>query len=87
MDKLIQHLKKEWKVYAMAIWMAGITVYLVCLQNRIEMLQNTCLKIHSIVDATENILISTDSNVAQTKKQIDEMMPKIDNVHARVMRR
>ena len=87
MDKRIVHLRKEWKAYVMAIWMIGVVMFLFHLQGRIAMLQKTCQKIMSSVDSTESILISTDQNVAHIKAQVDEMVPKIDNVHSRVMRR
>ena len=87
LDAHVAHLRKEWKTYAVAIWMIGVVFFLVHLQHRMTMLQQTCSKVDSTTDSIENILVSTDANVAHIKAQVDEMMPTLENVHTRVMRR
>ena len=87
MQKVIAHLKKEWKVYVMAIWMIGVTGFLYHLNGQVQAIKQTSVKLSSDVDSIESILISTDSNVAEVKKQVGEISPKIKNIHKRVMRR
>ena len=87
MQKVIAHLKKEWKVYVVAIWMIGVTGFLYHLNGQIQAIKQTSVKLSSDVDSIESILISTDSNVAEVKKQVGEISPKIKNIHKRVMRR
>ena len=87
MDKVLAHLKKTWKVYLMGIWMIGVSGFLYYLNGQIQMIRQANSKLSSDVDSIESILISTDGNVADVKKQVDEMAGKMENVHQRVMRR
>lgn len=87
MDKVIAHLKKTWKVYIMGLWMIGVSWFLYYLNGQIQMLNQANAKLSSDVDSIESILISTDGNVAEMKKQVDAMTGKMENVHQRVMRR
>ena len=45
------------------------------------------MKMSSDVDSIESILISTDSNVAEVKKQVGEMSSSVAIIHRRIMRR
>ena len=87
MENQIAHLKREWKVYVMAAWMIVVSGFLYHLSGKLEALQRTNLKLSSDVDAVESILISTDSNVAEMKKQLDVTSDKVAVVHKRIMRR
>ena len=87
MDKVLAHLKKTWKVYLMGIWMIGVSGFLYYLNGQIQMILQASSKLSSNVDSIESILISTDGNVADVKKQVDAMAGKMENVHRRVMRR
>lgn len=87
MEKVIAHLKRQWKVYIVAIWMAGVSGFLVHLNGRLASLQQTALKLTSDVDSIESILISTDHNVAEVKNTVAEISPRITTIHKRVMRR
>ncbi|MGA6926426.1 MAG: hypothetical protein WBY88_12135 [Desulfosarcina sp.] len=83
----VAHIKKEWRVYVMAAWMIGITGFLFYLSGRIEAISQTEMKLSSDVDSVESILISTDANVSQIKKQVEEISSKVAVLHKRVMRR
>ena len=87
MNELIAHLKKEWKLYIMAIWMIGVTGFLVYLNTVVQDVRQSCVKLSSDVDSIESILISTDANVAEMKKKIDDMSARIAVIHNRVRRR
>ena len=87
MEDIIDHLKRTWKIYVIAIWMIGVTVFLSVLNDKLNALQDATLKLNSDVDSVESILVSTDSNVAETKKAVDEMIPQVVSIHKRVMRR
>ncbi|MBC2711252.1 MAG: hypothetical protein HGJ94_09735 [Desulfosarcina sp.] len=87
MEKFVAHMKKEWKVYVMAIWMIGVTGFLYYLNGQIQSVKQTNVKLSSDVDSIESILISTDSNVAEVKKQVGKMSSKVAVIHKRVMRR
>lgn len=87
MDKVLAHLKKTWKVYLMGIWMIGVSGFLYYLNGQMQMIRQANSKLSSDVDSIESILISTDGNVADVKKQVDDMAGKMENVHRRVMRR
>lgn len=87
MEKVIAHLKETWKLYIIAIWMIGVTGFLVQLNGRFDRLQQRVLKLVSDVDAIESILASTDHNVAEVKKTVDALAPQIVTMHKRVMRR
>lgn len=87
MQKVLAHVKNEWKVYAMAIWMTAVSVYLYCLNGQIQALKETSMKMSSDVDTIESVLISTDGNVAEIKKQVGEISSKVAVIHKRVMRR
>jgi allophanate hydrolase subunit 1 len=87
MDKVLAHLKKTWKVYLMGIWMIGVSGFLYHLNGQIQTIRQANSKLSSDVGSIESILISTDGNVADVKKQVDDMAGKMENVHRRVMRR
>jgi hypothetical protein len=87
MENLIAHLKKEWKVYAMGIWMIGVTGFLFSLNGQVQALRQTALKLSSDVDSIESVLIGADGNVAEIKKQVEAMSAKVATIHKRVMRR
>ena len=87
MVKFVGHLKKEWKLYVMGIWMIGVTGFLYHLIGQVQGIKQTSMKLSSDVDAIESIFISTDNNVADVKKQIEGMSSKVAIIHKRVMRR
>lgn len=87
MEKYVVHLKKEWKVYAVATWMVGVTVFLYCLNGQLQVLNQAESKLRSDVDSIESILISTDGNVAEMKKQVGDISSRVKTIHKRVMRR
>ena len=87
MENVVAHMKKEWKNYVMAIWMIGVTGFLYHLNEQILVIKQTSMKLSSDVDSIESIFISTDSNVAEVKKQVDEISTKVAVLHKRVMRR
>lgn len=87
MAKFVSNLKKEWKVYIMAVWMVGVTGFLYYLNEQARAVNHASQKLSSDVDSIESILISTDSNVAQVKKQVGKMSSKVAVIHKRVMRR
>jgi hypothetical protein len=87
METFVAHIKKEWKVYVMAIWMIGVTGFLFHLNGQVQEIKQTSIKLSSDVDSIESILISTDNNVADVKKQVEDMSSKVAIIHKRVMRR
>ena len=87
MENVVAHMKKEWKNYVMAIWMIGVSGFLYHLNEQILVIKQTSMKLSSDVDSIESIFISTDSNVAEVKKQVDEISTKVAVLHKRVMRR
>lgn len=87
MQKVADHLKKEWKAYVMAIWMIGVSGFLYYLNGQIQAVKQTSMKLSSDVGSIESILISTDSNVAEVKTQVKDMTDKVAVIHKRVMRR
>lgn len=87
MGNVVAHMKKEWKNYVMAIWMLGVAGFLYHLNEQILVIKQTSMKLSSDVDSIESIFISTDSNVAEVKKQVEEISTKVTVVHKRVMRR
>jgi len=87
MDTFTAHLKKEWKVYAMTLWMIGVTSFLFYLNSAIQETRQASAKLTSDVDSIESILISTDANVASIKETVGEMSGKVNTIHLRVRRR
>ena len=87
MENFVAHLKKEWKVYALGIWMIGVTGFFFSLNGQVQELKQTALKLSSDVDSIESVLIGADGNVAEMKKQLDAMSSKVATIHKRVMRR
>jgi hypothetical protein len=87
MVKWVDHLKKEWKVYVVGIWMIGVTGFLFSLNGHVQVLKQNEIKLSSDVDSIESILISTDGNVAEVKKQVGDISSKVKTIHKRVMRR
>lgn len=87
MQKIFVHLKKEWRVYLVAVWMIGATGFLYHLKGQVQALNQASVKLVSDVDSIESILIGTDGNVAVMKKQVGEMSSKLAVIHKRVMRR
>lgn len=87
MQKFVAHIKTEWKVYVMAIWMIGVTGFLYHLNGEVREIKQTSIKLSSDVDSIESIFISTDNNVAEVKKQVEGMSAKVAIIHKRVMRR
>jgi hypothetical protein len=87
MENIAAHMKKEWKNYVMAIWMLGVTGFLYHLNEQILVIKQTSMKLSSDADSIESISISTDSNVAEVKKQVEDISTKVTVIHKRVMRR
>ena len=87
METFVAHIKKEWKVCVMAIWMIGVTGFLFHLNGQVQEVKQTSIKLSSDVDSIESIFISTDNNVADIKKQVEGMTSKVAIIHKRVMRR
>jgi hypothetical protein len=87
MQSVVAHLKKEWKVYVMALWMIGVSGFLYYLNGQVQSLQQRSLKLGSDMDAIEGVLISTDGNVQAIKKQVDDMSARVAVIHKRIMRR
>ena len=87
MDKVTTHLKREWTVYVMALWMIGVTGFLFYLNNTLQETRQACAKLISDVDSIESILISTDANVVNIKGKVDEMSGKVNTIHQRIRRR
>ncbi len=87
MQTVAAHIKKEWKFYIVVVWMIGATGFLFYLNTVVQTVRHTSLKLSSDVDSLESILLSTDGNVVQIKKQVDEMSAKVKIIHQRVRRR
>ncbi|WP_155303543.1 hypothetical protein [Desulfosarcina widdelii] len=87
MDNFTAHVKREWKVYVMALWMIAVTGFLFYLNGTIQETRQACAKLISDVDSIESILISTDANVANIKEKVDEMAGKVNSIHQRIRRR
>ena len=87
METAVAHIRKEWKVYVMAVWMIGVTGFLYNLNEQVREIKQTSIKLSSDVDAIESIFISTDNNVADVKRQVEGMSAKVAIIHKRVMRR
>ena len=87
METFVARIKKEWKVYVMAIWMIAVIGFLYHLNGEVQEIKQTSLKLSSDVDSIESIFISTDNNVADVKKQVEGMSAKVAIIHKRVMRR
>lgn len=87
MDNFTAHMKIEWKVYVMALWMIAVTGFLIYLNGTIQETRQACAKLISDVDSIESILISTDANVAHIKEKVDEMSGKVNTIHQRIRRR
>ena len=87
MNNLIAGIKKEWRVAIMAIWMIGVTGYLIYLNGMMQSIRQTALKLSSDLDSVESILISTDTNVSEIKKQVNDMAAKVTVIQQRARRR
>ncbi len=87
MENLAANLKRHWRTYGVALWMIGVTGFLIYQNIEVRTLKHTGLKLVSDVDTIESVLISTDSNVSQMKKTVDDMSTKVATVHKRVKRR
>lgn len=87
MQKITASIKKEWKAYIMAVWMIGVTGFLFYLNGVIQTVRQKSTKLSSDVDSIESILISTDNNVQEIKKQVNDMSAKIGIIHKRMRRR
>ena len=87
METFVASIKKKWTVCVMAIWMIGVTAFLFHMNGQVQEIKQTSLKLSSDVDAIESILISTDNNVAEVKKQVEGMSTHVAIIHKRVMRR
>jgi len=87
MNNFTAHMKIEWKVYVMALWMIAVTGFLFYLNGTIQETRQACAKLISDVDSIESILISTDANVAHIKEKVDEMSGKVNTIHQRIRRR
>ena len=87
MRSVVAHLKKEWKVYVMALWMIGVSGFLFYLNGQVQSLQQRGLKLSSDMGAMEGVLISTDGNVKAIKTQVDDMSARVAVIHKRIMHR
>ena len=87
MHSVAERIKNEWKTLVVAVWMIGVTAYLVYMNAMVQDLTRTAAKLTSDVGSIESILISTDGNVSEMKQRLDAMSAKVDIVHQRVRRR
>ncbi len=87
MHSLAARIKNEWKAIVVAVWMIAFSGYLLYLNSTVREISQMTSKLSSDVDSVESILISTDNNVSEMKKRIDEMSTKVDILHKRIRRR
>lgn len=87
MQNFTAYIRKEWKVCLMAVWMIGVSGFLYYLNGVVQTFKQTSVKLSSDVDSIEGILISTDSNVSEIRKQVNDMSAKVEIIHKRIRRR
>ena len=87
MQSLAARIKNEWIAIVLAVWMIAVSGYLLYLNSTLQEIRQMTSKLSSDVDSVESILISTDNNVSEMKKRIDEMSAKVDILHKRIRRR
>jgi hypothetical protein len=83
----MQTLKKEWKTVLLILWLAGITIFLVLMNNRLVRMNHTNDKMASTIDSIESVVISTDANVSDSSKKIDRVGSNVAFIVQKVRRR
>ena len=87
MEKMTAHLKKEWKAYLVGLWMIGVSAFIYHVNGETQTMKQVAMKLSTDLDSVESILISTDGNVAETKRQVGSIASQMESVHKRVMRK
>ena len=80
-------LRKEWKALLIAIWLIGITIYLVGMRDQVTELQKQSIQTGSTLDSVESIILSTDANIVSVVKKVDEIEANVEFVVTKVRRR
>lgn len=83
MENLITRIKQEWGIYILAVWMIGLTGYLIYLNGVLHSIQRMGMKLNSDIESMTGIVISTDSNVTEIRKQVDDMAAKVTLIQQR----
>lgn len=87
MQSIPDRLKKEWRVIVMAVWMVGVTAYLIHLHGVVRTVRQTSMQLQTDLQSLTGLLISTDSNVSEIREQVNDMAAKVTVMHQRIRRR
>jgi Na+-transporting NADH:ubiquinone oxidoreductase subunit NqrD len=80
-------LKKEWKSIVIIVWLAGISLFLVNMSQKIDQLHAQSYKIDDTLKTVEGVIIGTDSGVLDINKRLERMATHINSIEKRVRRR
>ncbi len=80
-------LQKEWKTWAVAIWMVAVTGFLFYINVKIDRLKATDEFIVSNIDSIESVVINNDATIIEISKSIKAMEPNIIYIRNKVRRR
>ena len=80
-------LKKEWKALLIALWLIGITYYLISMKGQVSELQDQGAQIRSTLDSVESVVISTDANIVNMAKKVDGINSNVEFIVSKVRRR
>jgi hypothetical protein len=83
----MQMLKKEWKAILFSVWLAGITIFLIYMNNQLIQMKYKNTKMASTIDSIESVVISTDASVVDSAKKIDSVESNVAFIVQKVRRR
>ncbi len=87
MENSTRTLKRDWASYVLIVLMVGVIVFLVKLNGSLNEVKEINQKILSNLDSVENVVLSTDSNIAAISKQIDGIKSNVVYIVRKVKRR
>lgn len=83
----MQILKKEWKTILFSVWLVGITVFLIFINQKVIQLHHQGNKVASTLDSVESMVITTDRGLVDTGKKVDEIGSNVSFIVQKVRRR
>jgi uncharacterized membrane protein YiaA len=83
----MEFFKKEWKTVLFILWLVGITVFLVHLNNQLTTLNYKNTKMASTIDSIESVVISTDASVVDSSEKIETIGSNVSFIVQKVRRR
>ena len=86
MESVRSNLRYEWKKYLMALWMIGITAFVVSMDIKVRHLVTRVQDIDATMGSIEGIVSGSDYTLGNIEKKVVELEKSVSIISKRVKR-